>query len=192
MIWETVHKKLIMTPILWHSAARTSFEYFQIDHRTYGHALRGIVLARLDGEASEIVYDIECDIEWRTRRVSIVQTWNSVVTTVTLLVSERQEWSSGNTLLPALHGLIDVDLAITPSTNLLPLKRLPIAIGDSCETTAAWVQFPSLDVLPLVQTYTRTGEREYTYSAPALDFTARLTFDAHGVCESYGDLWTRV
>ncbi len=185
-------KEQLLSAILWHSAALTRFEYFELDHRTFGYALRGVVLARLEGEPAEVVYDIECDRHWQTRRVGIVQTCNSVVTALTLRVSEKQDWYNGNTLLPELGGLFDVDLAITPSTNLLPLKRQPVAVGGTLETRSAWVQFPSLDITPLTQTYTRTGEREYAYAAPSLDYKARLTFDADGVCESYGGLWARV
>jgi hypothetical protein len=35
----------------------------------------------------------------------------------------------------AVEGCIDIDLKYSPSTNLLPIRRLNLAIGESAEVT---------------------------------------------------------
>jgi len=94
--------------------------------------------------------------------------------------------------IPAVAGCLDVDLAFTPATNLLPLRRLGLAIGESREMTAAWVRFPDLSIEPLAQRYTRLDERRVRYESRGGAFTAELEVDELGLVVSYPPLWERV
>ena len=42
---------------------------------------------------------------------------------------ERGVWRLNSSVVPAVEGATDVDLAFTPSTNLLPLRRLGLRPG---------------------------------------------------------------
>jgi hypothetical protein len=94
--------------------------------------------------------------------------------------------------LPELHGISDVDLSVTPSTNTPPLRRLGLGVGQATELTAAWVRLPSLDVAPLRQVYRRIEANIYEYDAPDLRFRATLEVDGDGVVRKYGALWRLV
>ena len=94
--------------------------------------------------------------------------------------------------IPAVAGCLDVDLAFTPATNILPLRRLGLAVGESREMTAAWVRFPDLSVEPLAQRYTRLDERRVRYESRGGAFTADLEVDELGLVVSYPPLWERV
>jgi uncharacterized protein len=93
--------------------------------------------------------------------------------------------------IPAVAGCLDVDLAFTPATNILPLRRLHLAVGESREMTAAWVRFPDLSVEPLAQRYTRLDERRVRYESRDGSFTAELEVDDLGLVVSYPPLWAR-
>jgi uncharacterized protein len=94
--------------------------------------------------------------------------------------------------IPAVAGCLDVDLAFTPATNILPLRRLSLAVGESREMTAAWVRFPDLSVEPLAQRYTRLDERRVRYESRDGSFTAELEVDELGLVVRYKPLWERV
>jgi len=94
--------------------------------------------------------------------------------------------------IPAVAGCLDVDLAFTPATNILPLRRLRLAVGESREMTAAWVRFPDLSVEPLAQRYTRLDEGRVRYESRDGAFTAELEVDELGLVERYPPLWERV
>jgi hypothetical protein len=94
--------------------------------------------------------------------------------------------------IPAVAGCLDVDLAFTPATNILPLRRLGLAVGESREMTAAWVRFPELSVEPLAQRYTRLDERRVRYESRGGAFTAELEVDELGLVVRYPPLWERV
>lgn len=89
-------------------------------------------------------------------------------------------WIVNDGAVPALQGCIDVDLGFSPSTNLLPIRRLNLAIGASDAVRAAWVRFPELTVDVLEQRYTRLAESTYLYESAGGNFRRELTVNEHG------------
>ena len=51
---------------------------------------------------------------------------------------------------PALEGCDDIDLGFSPSTNLLPIRRLALPVGAQSVVRAAWIRFPELTAEVLV------------------------------------------
>lgn len=100
--------------------------------------------------------------------------------------------SPGAVEIPAVAGCLDVDLAFTPATNILPLRRLGLAVGESREMTAAWIRFPNLSIEPLAQRYTRLDERRVRYESRGGAFTAELEVDELGLVVRYPPLWERI
>ena len=88
-----------------------------------------------------------------------------------------------------IQGAIDVDLGFTPSTNLLPIRRLNLQIGESREVRAAWVKFPDLTLEPLDQKYTRLQADKYLYESAGGKFRRELTVDDYGFVLEYPDFW---
>jgi hypothetical protein len=102
------------------------------------------------------------------------------------------DWWRDGERMPDLEGLVDIDLAISPSTNTLPIRRLTLDVGGEASTDAVWVQFPSLSLGQLAQRYTRTADRRYRYESDGGSFVADLDVDAQGLVVRYGDVWERV
>ncbi len=50
-------------------------------------------------------------------------------------------WTANDVVQPALQGCTDIDMGFSPSTNLLPIRRLNLVIGASAPDRAAWVRF---------------------------------------------------
>jgi hypothetical protein len=81
------------------------------------------------------------------------------------------------------------DLNFSPSTNLLPLKRLGLAVGQEAKVRAAWLRFPSFDLKPLDQLYRRTGEATYRYESAGGVFVAELEVNGVGFVTHYPGFW---
>lgn len=86
----------------------------------------------------------------------------------------------------------DVDIGVTPSTNILPLRRFRLAVGESCDLMAAWIQFPALSVHSARQRYTRIAADRYWYESLGSGFRATLTVGDDGMVVQYADLWRRL
>ncbi len=54
-----------------------------------------------------------------------------------------------------LDGCVDVELACTPFTHTIPIRRLPLHVGHSADITVASIDVETLDVRPTRRRYTR-------------------------------------
>jgi hypothetical protein len=88
-----------------------------------------------------------------------------------------------------------VDVAETPFTNTLPIRRLRLSPGESAEIAVAYFDGAELQPWPEPQRYTRLqkGEEGELYRIESLDggFTADLAVDADGLVVDYPGLFRR-
>jgi hypothetical protein len=100
-------------------------------------------------------------------------------------------WSVNNELRPDLKGAIDIDLAFSPFTNTLPIRRLNLAIGSRAAITTAYIDRPFFRVIPDPQAYTRTSVNTYLYESLDSDFSRQITVDPDGFVIDYPGLYSR-
>lgn len=58
-----------------------------------------------------------------------------------------------------LAGCTDIELLCTPFGHTLPIRRLQLAVGESCDVTLATVDVETLAVVPTRRTYRRLSPR---------------------------------
>ncbi len=100
-----------------------------------------------------------------------------------------RRWRLNEAGQPNVAGCIDVDLNFSPSTNLIPIRRLNLAAGESAQVTAAWLRFPELKLEPLQQQYTHLDESTYRYASAGGQFVADLKVNRSGFVLDYPGLW---
>lgn len=88
-----------------------------------------------------------------------------------------------------MAGCVDLDLNFSPSTNLLPIRRLELAVGQRTEVKAAWLRFPSFTLEPLDQLYRRIDAAVYRYESAGGKFVRDLQVDAAGFVTHYPGFW---
>ena len=115
----------------------------------------------------------------------------SDVKDLSLSVESRGVWRSSGQELRDVRGCDDVDLALTPATNTLPIRRLNLQIGSSESVIAAWLKFPELTVQPLSQRYTRLSKDTYRYESNT-GFSAEIVVDDLGLVTAYPGGWERI
>jgi len=86
-------------------------------------------------------------------------------------------------------GCIDLDLNFSPSTNLLPIRRLSLTVGEEASVRAAWLRFPSFTLEPLEQIYRRTGATTYVYESAGGRFVRELIVNEAGFVTLYPGIW---
>ncbi|MDQ2870322.1 MAG: putative glycolipid-binding domain-containing protein [Acidobacteriota bacterium] len=91
--------------------------------------------------------------------------------------------------MPFRRGLHGLDLNFSPSTNLLPIRRLDLSIGEKAGVRAAWLRFPGFALEPLEQVYSRLGDGTYRYESGGGRFVAELEVDRAGFVTRYPNLW---
>jgi len=184
---------------IWAANDGTSLEHAELwrTPANEGWHLRGTLVFLPPEGPANLSYQIDTDVNWRTRAVRIDQRGGGQEPArLQIRIDEQRRWWIEDDLTLSLRevaefrGLDDVDLSVTPATNTLPIRRLNFAIGESTGVVAAWIRAPSMALERLPQRYSRTGDFSYRYESTT--FAADLTLDVHGVVTTYGDLWHRL
>ena len=178
--------------VVWKNLLLDGSDYCALWHTTEGWLLKGTVVGVLKDQRPILAnYEISCDENWLTHRVQVERTVGSDVKSLTLSIESRGVWRRAGQELRETRDCDDVDLAITPATNTLPIRRLKLQIGSSQSVTAAWVKFPDLTVQPLSQRYTRLTKDTYRYESNT-GFSAEIAVDDLGLVTVYPGGWERI
>ena len=174
--------------LLWRWMDRPGHEAARLDAVGTEWHLRGTSVLAHEGRPCRLSYRVVCDAEWRTLG-AWVSGWVGADLVGAEITVESRRWLLGGEEVPEVAEAIDIDLNFSPSTNLLPIRRLKLAVGEEARVLAAWLRFPSFRLEPLEQVYRRTGERTYRYSSADGAFVRDLEVDEAGFVTRYPGFW---
>ena len=186
----------MLRKMIWSNQAATGLEHFYLRRGDDEIMADGIVIGVDENVAFCIRYTINCDLKWQVRKV-VVRSLDENEQTVRLVSDGFGNWTneSGH-LVPELRGCFDIDIAATPFTNTLPIRRLGLISGESAEIKVVYFTIPEMRVSVEPQRYTclEASSAGGKYKFESLDggFTAVLTVDADGFVEDYPQLFKLV
>jgi hypothetical protein len=153
--------------------------------------LAGTAVLAEEGQPCRLDYRIVCDADWRTLS-GRVDGWVGDRTIEVEVIAESGRWRFNGEECPQVEGCTDFDLNFSPSTNLLPIRRLNLEVGQEAEVRAAWLRFPSFRLERLEQVYRRTGPSVYRYESAGGTFVRDLEVNEAGFVTLYPELWQAV
>ena len=166
--------------ILWKRRDCEGHEAARLD----GTVLRGMAVL----QDAALAYRVTCDDAWRTISAR-VEGWAGEREIAIAIEAKDGRWTMNGTHVPEVEDCVDVDLNFSPSTNLLPIRRLDLAVGASAPARAAWLRFPSFALEPLDQVYRRTGPTSYRYESTDGTFVRDLRVNDAGFVIDYPGFW---
>ena len=175
--------------IIWKRLDHPGHEWCRLRREGGNWTLTGVVVLSYKSTACSLAYTIRCDSAWETRSVSITGSIGKRTISMRVSVDRRQRWTLNGKRIEAVSGCRDVDLGFSPSTNLLPIRRLGLSIGQPVQVRAAWIEFPSMKVKPLEQVYRRDGAQRVRYESAGGRFVRELTVSPQGFVTEYPGLW---
>lgn len=166
-------------------------EEARIEQTARGWRLTGELEVEEGSVSAQLAYLIECEPDWRTRLTIVTGSASGVPMGLELAADGAGHWTLNGAPLSLVEGALDIDLGFTPATNLLPIRRLDLAVGERADVRTAWVRFPELRVEALEQSYLRVAARVFHYDAvvDGQRFQARLDTDEFGRVLHYEGLW---
>ncbi|HEX2271958.1 MAG TPA: putative glycolipid-binding domain-containing protein [Pyrinomonadaceae bacterium] len=181
--------KDVTRPVLWRRLDCPGHESAAIFHEDNAWHLQGTAVFLYNNVACRLNYQIICDSRWHTRSAR-VDGWvgNSTIESAIVVAPDRR-WRLNERDCPQVEGCVDLDLNFSPSTNLLPIRRLELSPGEEKEVRAAWLRFPSFELEPLTQLYRRMDENTYRYESSGGEFVRELTVNEDGFVTNYPDFW---
>jgi hypothetical protein len=175
--------------IVWRRLDLPGHEVATIVPDADGWRLDGVAVLAESGRPCRLEYEIGCDAQWLTRRCVIRGHVGEGRVRLDVARSAAAVWSVDGVELPTLAGCDDIDLGFSPSTNLLPIRRLGLPVGAHAVVRAAWIRFPELTAEVLEQTYTHLTADRYLYESAGGAFRRELHVDAFGCVLDYPGLW---
>jgi hypothetical protein len=142
-----------------------------------------------DRRPCRLDYQVSCDTAWNTIHGKVSGWIGDMAVELEFEADPSRRWWLNETECVAVSGCIDIDLAFTPATNLLPIRRLQLPVGKEADVQAAWLRFPTFTLEPLAQTYRRVGVQTYRYETLAGEFVKDLTVNDAGFVTHYPGFW---
>jgi hypothetical protein len=176
--------------VMWRSKRWPGLEHLVVRASGDGIVADGTVIARLDGKPVCLRYAIACDAEWNAHALTVDLVGSG--RRVALRAERPGMWCDAEGQpVPDLDGCVDVDLALTPFTNTLPIARIAWNPGQSRVLRVVYVAPPSYEPRAVDQRYTcleRTVDGAvFRYEAGS--FRADLRVDPRGIVQDYPGLW---
>ena len=175
--------------ILWRRLDRPGHEFCRLIERDGDWHLSGTAVFTDERGPCRLDYAVVCDAAWRTRSGQVRGWVGDRDVRIEVTVHDPRGWLIDGAECRPVAGGVDLDLNFSPSTNLLPIRRLDLSVGEEAEVRAAWLRFPSFALEPLVQRYRRLAEHRYRYESGGGSFVAELRVNRAGFVTHYPDLW---
>lgn len=178
-----------MSTILWKRVDIAGHEAARVTGGDGGWRIDGAALFVHTGLPVRLDYHVSCDGAWNTRTASVTGWIGDRTIDVQIEAGDDRQWLVNGVPEPVISGCVDVDLNFSPSTNLLPVRRLQLEIGEEAVVRAAWLRFPSFRMEVLEQLYRRTAADLYEYESAGGSFKALLRVNAFGFPVEYAGVW---
>jgi hypothetical protein len=163
---------------IWHPDLGEGAEEFRFRVVPSGYEARGAITATLDGAPLNASYLVETDATWIARRVRVDVRGGG---TLEILSDGAGHWRHADgSVLPDLDGCIDPDIAMTPLTNTVAIRRLRSNVGETAEIKVAYILVPELTLRVRPERYTRLADRLWRFDGLDTGFTGNITVDEQG------------
>jgi hypothetical protein len=182
-------KGVIGEAILWRRLDKPGHEYARLSRDGTRWQLTGVAVFQHEQQPCRLDYVVVCDRQWLTQAARVTGWVGDLAVDVAVSVDASGTWHINGTACPAVAGSLDLDLNFSPSTNLLPLRRLNLSIGEQAHVKAAWLRFPGFTLEPLEQLYRRVDDVSYRYESAGGKFVAELKVNAVGLVTVYPEVW---
>ena len=178
--------------IRWRPARGAGLEHVTLSETRQGYAAHGVAIGARGGTPYGLAWRLETDRGWNTTALWLT---NTDGVSLALAGDGTGNWRADTAEgppLPDFAGCIDVDIAATPFTNTLPIRRLGLKVGESAHIRVLYLPVPSLEPQVVEQRYTRLGKRRWLYEGLFRGFQAELETDADGIVVDYPETFVRI
>jgi hypothetical protein len=175
--------------ILWRRLDQAGHESARLVSQNSMWHLGGTAVFAHNQQPCRLDYLVLCDSKWQTLSARVSGWVGNESVEIELSVDSAGRWRLNGAEHSDATGCVDLDLNFSPSTNLLPIRRLDLPIGQEARVRAAWLRFPSFALEPLDQLYRRTGVTAYHYESAGGRFVTDLQVNEVGFVTHYPDFW---
>lgn len=113
----------LIDSIVWKRLFSSGHDYAALTSDEEGYTLSGTAIFVENRKNVLLHYCVHCTHEWETRSVTVTGLAGEQPIEQHLSVTIDKRWLLNGIEETQVHGCVDVDLAFTPATNLLPIMQ---------------------------------------------------------------------
>ena len=178
--------------VRWRPWIGSGLEHLTVRPEADGIVARSVVIGAHQDLGYGVRYRLDCGADWTARALVLETTTGREVT---LRSDGRGRWTGSNgEHRPEFDGCIDLDLAGSPFTNTLPIRRLDGRLTERpTELAMLYLPFDTFEPSVDRQLYRRLpGAHRYGFQAADGSFSGEITVDEDGLILEYPPLFARV
>jgi len=175
--------------MLWKRLDVPGHDACRLERRDGWWHLEGTAVFRHERAAARLDYHVTCDEAWRSQHGTIRGFIGPRAISTDIARTATGVWTVDGTVVPGLEACLDLDFGFTPATNILQTRRCALAVGQSAEVPAAWMDAGDGTLQLLPQRYQRRSDSAYWYESPTVGYEALLEMAPNGFAKRYPMLW---
>lgn len=177
--------------ILWTGREYYSLENCLVEITSSGVDINSVIVGKYESRIYRVDYHIKTNTDWETQYVQITSRHSNREQYLRLHSDGGGNWIADGRRIGQFDGCIDVDIAVTPFTNSLPINRLRLNTQETKHIRVIYFDLLQQQIRPVEQFYKRIGDDKYHYENIPNDFEADITVDENGLVVDYPTLFTR-
>ncbi len=181
--------------IFWNALYTTGLEHLTLDGYDLLMRADGLVIGSENGIPFRVRYRLSTDERGHVASLMVSDLTGNAADVYLIANGEGAWFDKVGKSVVALDGCIDVDIAVTPFTNTLPIHRLNLSVGEARDLAVVYLQpTENMRVSRVNQRYTCLSKTESgaVYRYQQADFQADITVDVSGIVVEYPRLFRRV
>jgi hypothetical protein len=175
--------------ILWRRLDIPGHDACRLEGSDAGWRLDGTAVFREAGAPAVLDYSLVCDLAWRTEHGRVRGWLGERSIELAIERTAAGVWTLNGAVVRGLERCVDLDFGFTPATNLPQLRRVALALGQSANMPAAWLDISASTLVVLPQRYERRAQTTYWYEAPSVGYADVLEVGPTGFIRRYPGLW---
>lgn len=177
--------------IVWKGIRVSIIEHCTITRHADLTVINGHISGSMEEQPVNIDYEITLDDSYDIKSVLVKSFYGDSFELN--LVQNNKKWfdSSGNHLIE-FDGCDDIDIALTPFTNSIPINRLHLKPGDYRNINVIYIDPEQKSITKVQQRYTHIESKKYRYENLCSGFISDVYVDSDGIVVHYPGLWERI
>lgn len=177
--------------IIWKGIFYRTIEYCRISHQDHNTLINGTITGMAETQPVNIQYQISLDNGFNPVSFLLRSTGEKEFQVVMFRRNEKWYDKSGQHQAQ-FDGCADIDIALTPFTNTIPIERLHLKTGESGIIDVVYIDPLEGKLSPAQQRYTRLEVGRYRYESLSTKFVSELSVDSDGIVLNYPGLWEMI
>ena len=174
--------------IVWKGICLDTMESCTVTRENKKITVNGVIAGLENSQPVNVCYQIKLDEAYEIESLQLTSYQGEVFEV--RMVRENKKWFDGNGKhLEQFDDCNDIDIALTPFTNTIPINRLHLNSGESCKIDVIYIDPVKKSVSRNHQGYTHIESNKYRYENLDSGFVSNLVVDGDGFVIKYPGIW---